>query len=231
MRILATVLARGGSKRVPGKNLRLVGGKPLILRAVEAALEVPEICAILTSTDDPEIAAIAAAAGSLVPWLRPASLATDTATSLDACLHALDWFEEHHGLVDGLMLLQPTAPFRTRDCVLRAVGRFEADRLRPVVGVSPARSHPFWCFRLDDDSLRPFMPDGDLNARSQELPAAYVINGAIYVASPEHLRGRRSFFAADMRPLLMSEHEGFDIDTEDDLKLAQILANDKEQHA
>lgn len=91
MRILALIAARGGSKRLPGKNIRVLGGKPLIVWSIDAARGIPEICDILVSTDDPAIAAVCSEAGAYVPWLRPEGLATDTASSVDVALHALDW--------------------------------------------------------------------------------------------------------------------------------------------
>jgi CMP-N,N'-diacetyllegionaminic acid synthase len=223
LRILAVVLARGGSKRVPGKNLRLLGGKSLIVRSIEVVQGIPEVCAVLTSTDDRQIARIAADAGSLVPWLRPADLASDTASSLDACLHALDWYQQETGSVDGLMLLQPTSPFRTRDSVLRGIELFGRRGAGPIVGVSPARTHPFWCFRIADGMLRPFIADADLHVRSQDLPPAYAINGAFYLARTDKLRHLRSFFCDDMVPLVMTEREGIDIDSEIDLRIAEAM--------
>lgn len=105
MRVLALIPARGQSKRVPGKNKRALGGKPLICWSIDCAQEIEAICDVLVSTDDPEIAAIATAAGASVPWMRPSDLATDTATSVDVALHALDWYERENGIVDGLLLL------------------------------------------------------------------------------------------------------------------------------
>ena len=125
MKILALILARGGSKRLPGKNIRCLGGKPLIVWSIDVTKHIPEICDILVSTDDPAIAAVSKGAGALVPWLRPPELATDTATSVDAALHALDWYEADKGKVDGLLLLQPTSPFRTKETVMRGIAFFK----------------------------------------------------------------------------------------------------------
>ncbi len=125
MRILAVIPARGGSKRLPRKNIRPLGGIPLIFWSINAAKGISEICDILVSTDDPEIAEVTKNTGALVPWLRPRELATDTAQSVDVCLHALEWYEKEKGKVDGLMLLQPTSPFRTRGSILRGIELFD----------------------------------------------------------------------------------------------------------
>ncbi len=222
MRILALITARGGSKRLPGKNVRHLGGRPLIVWSIEVAKGIPEICDILVSTDDPTIADISRTAGALVPWLRPAELATDTATSVDVCLHALDRYEGDNGKVDGLLLLQPTTPFRRRDTVLRGIELFRGHQRRPVFGVSPPASHPMRCFQIEGESMRPFIDEGGLHLRSQDLPPAYVENGVFYLITPEDLRKLRSFSSDFMVPLVVDEpQESIDIDTEWDWKVAE----------
>jgi CMP-N,N'-diacetyllegionaminic acid synthase len=224
VRILALITARGGSKRLPKKNIRALGGRPLIVWSIEVAKGVPEICDILASTDDAEIAAIARGAGALVPWLRPKELATDSTSSVDACLHALEWYEQENGKVDGLLLLQPTSPLRSRDTVRRGIELFRAQQHRPVVGVSVADSHPMWCFRLEEDRMRPFIEGGGLHLRSQDLPAAYVVNGALYLIAPEDLRKGRSFMTDDTLALKIERpEECIDIDTEWDLGMAESV--------
>lgn len=222
MKILALITARGGSKRLPGKNVRLLGGKPLIVWSIDVARHIPEICDILVSTDDPAIAAVSAGAGACVPWLRPEELASDTASSVDVALHALDWYEGEKGAVDGLLLLQPTSPFRSKETMLRGIGLYGSNRGRPVLGVSPAESHPMWCFRVEGDSVRPFIEGPDLQLRSQDLPPAYVVNGAFYLISPESLRKSRSFYSEAMMPLIVDQPlEAIDIDTEYDWQYAE----------
>jgi CMP-N,N'-diacetyllegionaminic acid synthase len=224
LRILALITARGGSKRLPGKNLRLLGGNPLIVWSIDIAKNIPDICDILVSTDAPDIAEISRRAGALVPWLRPAELSTDTASSVDACLHALDWYETERGTVDGLLLLQPTSPFRSRETVLRGIDLFGNSQCRSVLGVSPAQSHPMWCVQIDGTSMRPFVEGGGMNARSQDLPKAYAPNGALYLIDPRELRAQRAFCNDATVPLIIDEpSESIDIDTEWDWGLAEAL--------
>jgi CMP-N,N'-diacetyllegionaminic acid synthase len=224
LRILALITARGGSKRVPRKNLRLLGGRPLIVWSIDVAKNIPEICDILVSTDDPDIAKVSRDSGALVPWLRPAELASDTASSVDACLHALEWYELDRGKVDGLLLLQPTSPFRRRETLARAIDLYTNNQCRAVLGVSPAASHPMWCYRIDGKALRPFIDNGAMDLRSQDLPPAYSLNGALYIIEPEELRRTRSFFTDTAMPLIVDEPtEGLDIDTEWDWKLAGAI--------
>lgn len=222
MNILALIPARGGSRRVPGKNLRQLGGLPLLAWSIRAARGLADVCDILVSTDDAMIAAAAREEGALVPWLRPAALATDTAATVDVCLHALDWYESERATPDGLLLLQPTSPLRRRETVIRGIQLFRERSRRPVVGFSPAASHPLWCFRIDGETVRPFIESQGLTSRSQDLPPAFVVNGAFYLIAPGELRQRRTFYGDDVLPLVMSDPaEAIDIDTEWDLTVAQ----------
>lgn len=222
MRILAIVPARGGSKRLPGKNLRSLGGRPLIVWSIDVGKDLPDICDILVSTDDSAIAGVARKAGALVPWLRPSELATDTASSVDVALHALNWYEGAKGAVDGVLLLQPTSPFRKRETVEQGLELFRQHGRRPVVSVSPASSHPMWCFRVEGQRMRPFIEGSGVDLRSQDLPSAYVINGAFYLASAEDLRQHRSFFSESMTPLVIERaEERLDIDTTWDWMVAE----------
>ena len=223
MRILALITARGGSKRLPGKNIRLLGGKPLVVWPIDVAKDIPEICDILASTDDPAIAIVCKEAGAYVPWLRPAELATDTASSVDVALHALDWYEAENGVVDGLLLLQPTSPFRTQATVRRGIDLFSKHGRQPVLGVSPTHAHPMWTLKMEGKYLVPFIADHGLGMRSQDLPPAYVVSGSFYLISPADLRESRSFSGAKAIPLLIeSPQEALDIDTELDFEMAEL---------
>lgn len=225
MKILALIPARGGSKRLPRKNVRVLGGKPLIVWSIDAASDIPEICDILVSTDDPTIAAVCAGAGALVPWLRPADLATDTASSVDVVLHALDWYESEQGEVHGVLLLQPTSPFRTRETVRQGIELFVKHDRQAVLGISPTHAHPMWALKMEGGHLVPFMQDHVLEARSQDLPPVYVVNGSFYLITPAELREKRTFFGAAAVPLLIeSPQEALDIDTEWDWVVAESVS-------
>ena len=230
MRILALIPARGGSKRLPGKNIKLLGGKPLINWAIEAAQGIPEICEILVSTDAPEIALVAKEAGANVPWLRPEVLSTDQATSVDVALHALNWYESQNGVVDGLLLLQPTSPFRTQVTIKQGIEIFKSHGNRPVVGVSPVHDHPMWTFKMRDGYLAPFLENNGFGIRSQDLEPAFVANGGFYLISPDEIRKSKSFISPESIPLLVdSSEETLDIDTESDFKFAEYLFDQKTQ--
>lgn len=228
MRILALVTARGGSKRLPGKNIRILGAKPLIVWSIDVAKDIPEICEILVSTDDPEIAAVCSEAGAYVPWLRPTELATDTASSVDVAIHALDWYEKEKGAVDGLLLLQPTSPFRTKQTMHRGIELYCRYGQQPVLGVSLTHAHPMWSLKMEGKYLVPFMQEHKLETRSQDLNPAYIVNGSFYLISPKLLRAYKSFVGVKAIPLLIeSPQEALDIDTEWDWSIAYFIANNK----
>jgi CMP-N,N'-diacetyllegionaminic acid synthase len=228
MKILAVIPARGGSKRLPGKNTKLLGKKPLIQWSIETVLGIPEICEVLVSTDSLEIAEIARNAGANVPWLRPDHLATDEASSVEVAMHALDWYESQIQPVDGLLLIQPTSPFRTKTTIEHSLDRFEKNGNTPVISVSRSSEHPMWSLKEEGSFLVPFMENHGLTSRSQDLPTTYFVNGLIYLISPSDIRNRASFFQGKFTPIIVeSVKESLDIDTEWDFKLAQYwLEND-----
>lgn len=225
MKLLALVPARGGSKRIPNKNIRALGDKPLIAWTLDTIRGVSDVADVLVSTDSSAIAEVALAQGALVPWLRPAELATDTATSMAVCMHALDWYESERGPIDGLLLLQPTTPFRTQENIQKGIDLFRENPRHCVVSFSHAESHPMWCYRLEGDKILPFIENTSTQAiRSQDLPPAYVVNGALYLASPTYLRENNSFLGHRTIPLVMEDpRETLDIDTEWDWLLAETL--------
>ncbi|AOS44988.1 CMP-N,N'-diacetyllegionaminic acid synthase [Lacunisphaera limnophila] len=227
MRILALIPARGGSKRLPGKNLKPLGGKPMIAWSIDAAKDIAEVCDILVSTDDSEIAAVSRQAGAMVPWLRPAELATDTATSVDVALHALDWYEASCGPVGGLLLLQPTSPFRTARTIRQGIELFRQRSAEPVLAVAKPHLHPLWALKRDGDYLRRYLAGDGLETRSQDLPEAFFPTGSLYLIAPAVLRATRSFVGARVVPLLIeAPHEALDVDTEWDFKIAQMVAEE-----
>ena len=224
MRILALITARAGSKRLPGKNICLLGNKPLIVWSIDVVKNISEICDILVSTDDQAIAAVGHDAGACVPWLRPSELSTDMASSVDVALHALDWYEAEKGLVDGLLLLQPTSPFRTEANIQRGIELFVKHDGQPIIGVSPTNAHPMWSLKMEGDFLVPFMQEHGIGIRSQDLPPSYVMNGYFYLITPKELRARRSFIGPKTLPLLIkSPQEALDIDTEWNYKVAEFI--------
>lgn len=220
-KILALILARAGSRRLPGKNRKRLGGKPLVVWSIEAARGVPGIVATLVSTDDPAVARISQRQKALVPWLRPRRLASARASSSSAALHALSWYERKFGEVDGILLLQPTSPFRKKASIRRAISLFKKYRPLPVISVLAAGLSKPVFFRQKKELC--VLLGKKIMARSH-APKLFVPNGNLYLCSPKHLRKEKSFFGKRIIPLPMSsEAENLDIDTHDDFSRGQLL--------
>ncbi|WP_157263631.1 acylneuraminate cytidylyltransferase family protein [Azohydromonas aeria] len=228
-RLLAVIPARGGSKRLPGKNVRPLAGRPLIAWSVATARNSGMCECVMVSTDDAQIAAVARQAGAHVPWLRPPELATDTATTSDVLRHALAWYEAEHGRIEAVLLLQPTSPLRRTDSVREAVAMYlmqPPGQRHCVVSVSPAAPHPAWCFRLTAQGMEPFLGWDALSRRSQDLPPAYALNGSIYVIPADTVRSGEPVIGPGAKAFAMSApYESVDIDTEADWRLAESLVS------
>jgi len=230
--VLALIPARGGSKRIPGKNIRLLGSLPLIAHTIRCARAAGCFSRILVSTDDPTIAEVARVHGGNVPWLRSALNATDASTTIDTILEVIDHMEANGApMPDALMLLQPTSPFRSVENIHRAVALYRETNGESVVSVSPATSHPWWCKRIaDNGELLPFLSGIDDGLRSQDLPPAYTLNGSIYLCGITNLRARRSLYSAHTRALVIdSPEEALDIDTPFDWLIAEAICRSREE--
>lgn len=221
----AVICARGGSKGLPGKNVRPLGGRPMIAWSVKAARESALIDRILVSTDDPEIAQAARDAGADVPFLRPAELATDTANLVDAIIHALDVSADRS---DYVVLLQATSPLRIAadiDGCLRLCHERDAQAAATVC--EPDKS-PYWMFHLDDDgTCRLVIPRDEIGTARQDLPQVWAPNGAVYVARADWLRRERTFWRQGVTlGYVMPRERSVDIDTLLDFRMAEILMQD-----
>jgi CMP-N-acetylneuraminic acid synthetase len=224
MKILAIIPARAGSKRLPNKNKLLLGGKPLIVWSIDSAKKIDSICAILVSTDDPEIAQISTIHGAMVPWLRPAEYATDESHVVDTLIHATDWYENSFGKVDGILLLQPTSPLRRKETIKAALQSFkEGGCSGSVVSLSKIKTHPDWCFQLKNGgTLKPFSKNDGFTKRAQDLETVYGLNGLIYVMNPQELRVTKKIIGENTKGIVTQGFfEALDIDTQDDFDLAE----------
>lgn len=219
MKLLTIIPARGGSKRLPMKNIRQLGGKPLIQWTIDVAKKAKYISEILVSTDDEAIAEISKSNGLLVPWLRPSFLATDSSTSVEVVLHALDWYESNYGLVDGVLLLQATSPFRTVKTIEDGIKLFLNDLNAQIIGVSE-------CDKPKDSFI--ISAGGYLVTNKNLISPSYEINGSFYLSSPSNLRKIHSFIGKNTTPLIIrSRKESLDIDTLEDFNMAEYLLLDE----
>lgn len=185
MEILGIIPARGGSKGVPGKNSKLLGGKPLLEYSYQTALQSNCLSEIILSTDDEKIAELGGKIGITVPFLRPAHLATDSAPTLLSLIHALEYFKSQGREFDAICLLQPTTPFRPPNLIGQAIAKFIQSGADSLVTVLPVPDHlnPHWVFEPDtQDFLKISTGESQLIPRRQELPKAYFRDGSIYLS-------------------------------------------------
>lgn len=223
-KILAVIPARGGSKGLPGKNIRQFAGKPLIAWSIEAAKGSRYVDEVIISTDSQEIAKVAASWGGHVPFMRPSELATDDAKGLDVILHAIDWARSLPALYSLALVLQPTSPLRTSQDIDNAVELFFAKNAKSVVSVCEAEHHPWWTNILPEDgSMKDFLQAEISNTNRQSLPTYYRLNGAIYLVDINFIEQTRSFIADGTFAYPMPQERSVDIDNLLDFRLAELL--------
>lgn len=225
MNILGIVPARAGSKRLPGKNIRPLGGLPLTAWTFEAARQSGALTRICLSTDDEALRELARHHGVDAPFLRPAELASDNAGSIDVVLHAIAHYASRGESFDAVVLLQPTSPFRTADTIRRAVELFRRNECaRDVIGVSRTEQPPEWTFRERGGLLEPLVSWEAFTQRSQDLQPSWRVNGCVYVNAVERLLRLRRFIHDRCAPLpIDNAHEALDIDTQADWDQAEAL--------
>lgn len=225
MRILAVIPARGGSKRLVGKNIKPLLGKPLLGWSIEFAQKSQLFAEIYVSTDCDQIAKIAAGFGADPLRLRPPALATDTATSLDVVIDALDWYAQKREVFDCVALIQPTTPVRLVERWAAAIDYVKKSDCDAVIGVRNAVDHPYLIYAKGDDHfLKAYCNPGTVSTRAQDLPDAYCINGALYLAKVHELRRSLSFCPPRTRPVICDlEVENIDIDTQEDWCAAEKI--------
>jgi CMP-N,N'-diacetyllegionaminic acid synthase len=221
--VYGLITARGGSKGIPGKNIKPLAGKPLIAYTIEAALRSRKLARTLFSTDDEGIAAVARKHGAEVPFIRPSDLAGDDSSHISVVEHALHWLEKHENVrPDYLMLLQPTCPFRTTADIDAACDLAEARKPRAVVSVTESHSHPYLAKSIAaDGTLKNFMSHDLKYERRQDLPRAYSLNGAIYLNRRESLLEERVFVPPGTLPYVMPRERSMDIDSLWDWQVAE----------
>jgi N-acylneuraminate cytidylyltransferase len=214
--------ARGGSKGVPGKNIKLLNGKPLIQYTIEAAKKVFPVETICVSTDNPEIALVAESLGLTVPFIRPQELATDTAGTYEVLLHAIKQYESYGFYADVLILLQATSPFRTAEQIIDGIEMFD-DTCEMVVSVKETKANPYYVLKEENEEgwLVPSKKSNFL--RRQDCPKVYELNGAIYIINIEALKQKSISEFTNIKKYVMDEVSSHDIDTMWDWNIAEII--------
>lgn len=220
--ILAVIPARGGSKGIPRKNLRTLAGKPLVMYTIEAAKKSQWVSRVLVSTDDEEIKSISVTAGAEVPYLRPAELATDDVHAIEVVLHALSWLREKESYIpEVVVMLLPTSPLRRADAIDEAIKRFFMLKVPSVVSVVRCAQRLVQIRYIRGGALVPVMDLPNPNIQRQDCEPIFAVNGAIYVASPATIETFRTFHVPRAIAFEMESRHSLDIDTVDDLELAE----------
>jgi N-acylneuraminate cytidylyltransferase len=218
-RLLAVIPARGGSKGVPGKNVRLLAGKPLIGWTIEQAAQSRYIDRVIVSSEDEEICQVAKESGAEVPFVRPLALATDTATGVDVLCHAV---ENAGADYDYVVLLQPTSPLRESTDIDEAIELCIEKAVTSVVSVAEATKSPYWMYQMKvGGGLIPFVEDAATNR--QQLPQSYALNGAVYVLEVPTLLANRKILDEQTVGYVMPAERSYDIDSETDFLICEFL--------
>ncbi|EGK13932.1 cytidylyltransferase domain-containing protein [Psychrobacter sanguinis] len=220
----AIIPARGGSKRLPGKNTKLLGDKPLIAWTIEAAIESNVFDHVFVSTDSQEIADISKQYGAEVPFLRPEELASDTATTNDVITHLVDWFESEFNQTTSLIaVLQPTSPFRNANHIIEAIEEMNDKSAKAIISVCQLE-HPIqFCNQLGSDGSMADFINLENMKRTQDLKPTYRLNGALYIFDRDYVGRMQDLYSEGTYAYIMSSLVSIDIDTQEDFDLAEYL--------
>jgi N-acylneuraminate cytidylyltransferase len=222
MSLLAVIPARGGSKGIPRKNIKYLAGKPLIAWTIEAAKNSTCIDRIIVSTEDEEIASLARSYDADVPFVRPMELAADDAPGIDPVLHAIQQLPDY----DWVLLLQPTSPLRTARHIDGIWNFCQRQGSTSAASVCEVTEHPYWTYKKDSRSrLQPFVTDKPDIDRRQNLPPAYVLNGALYLAKTDWLCNQGNFIGAETLGYVMAPECSVDLDSLHDWRWVEFLIN------
>ncbi|MCK5039247.1 MAG: acylneuraminate cytidylyltransferase family protein [Thermoplasmata archaeon] len=226
--VLAIIPARGGSKSIPGKNIKDLGGKPLISYTIQEALGSKYIDRVIVSTDDQNIANVANEYGAETPFIRPKNIAEDTSTSLSVILHTLKFLiEKHNYSPDIVVFLQPTSPFRTSLHIDSGIEKIlDCDA---VIGVAEVKHHPYFMMQQEDGLLSPFLDLTNRSLRRQDVPPLYYINASLFITKIDYYNNLKEtdpvcpIFAGEVKGVFMDEISSIDINDDHDLLIAECI--------
>lgn len=232
MRILALIPARGGSKGVPGKNIKLLGGKPLLAYTSEIALQSRYFTEVVVSTEDTQIMEVSKSLGIQVPFIRPMELAQDDTPTIDVIIQALRWYEKQNSFFDAVCLLQVTSPFRTLDFLNKGIEKFVESGCDSLVSVQrvPHEYNPHWTFEVNaEGNLKIAIGEAEIISRRQELPQAYHRDGSIYITKTEVLLKEHSLYGKSTAFIESEPDFHINIDTMEDWEKAEAMIQKKLQ--
>lgn len=224
MKILGLIPARGGSKGVPKKNIKLLNGKPLLQYTLEVAMNSQRLDKVIVSSDDDEIINVSKALGAEIPFIRPAFLADDASSTLSVVQHAIRFFKEKGENYDAVCLLQVTNPFRNVLFLDNAIDKFKEEEPDSLFSVSriPHAYNPHWAFlKNDEGDLKIATGEKEIITRRQDLPVSYFRNGSIYITKADVILNDNSLYGEKISFVESSEETAINIDTIEDWKKAE----------
>jgi len=228
MKAIACIFARGGSKGLPGKNIRSLAGKPLIAWSIEHAKSVNRISRVLVSTDSEEIAQVSREYGAEVPFMRPEELASDTSPEWLSWKHLLNYLKEADGeLPDVLISVPTTAPLRHPKDIDKCLDEFEKNQSDAVVTISDAHRNPYFNMvtARQDGTVSIVNSTASISDRRQDAPVVYDMTTVAYAVSPSFVLSSESIFDGRVRAVHIPVHRAIDIDTLLDFEIAEFLMN------
>ncbi len=227
MKTLFLITARGGSKGILRKNIKQLGGKPLIAYSIDIARKFVSDEFICVSTDSDEIINVVENYGLKVPFKRPDELAKDVSGSYEVILHAFNWYKNNGITFKSIVLLQPTSPFRTKKNVEDALDLFSSNDLDMVVSVLKSKANPYYNLFEEDENGYLAKSKKSNYTRRQDCPDVYEYNGAVYVFNVDSLNEKNINQFAKVKKIVMAEEESLDIDTPLDWEIAELLISKK----
>jgi pseudaminic acid cytidylyltransferase len=220
---LAVIPARGGSKRIPRKNIKLLHGKPMIAYTIEAALQSGVFEKVIVSTDDAEIAEISREFGAEVPFVREATLADDHTPASLVTLDALEKLDANGSIYTYVSQLMPNCPLRTAEDIQKSFEQLQQTKADTQLSVNRfGWLNPWWAFKMESQNLSPLFPEA-FKTRSQDLATLYALTGALWWAKTDVLRREKTFHTATRTGFELSWQHALDIDDDDDWQMAEVL--------
>lgn len=226
---IAVIPARGGSKQIPKKNLRKIGGKPLVSWTISQALSCPKINLVHVSTDDEEIAELARELGADVPYLRPPDLSGDNAPTEDAMAYAVNWYAKHDRSFENTILLQPTSPLRLEHSITKAIETFETQNCNSLVSV--VQTHSFFWLNAKDPEPSYDYRNRPMRQNIKTHEKRYRENGSIYITKTAAFLENQCRIVEPVCLNMMQDIEGFEIDSELDLSFVDHILRSEENNA
>jgi len=223
-KILAIIPARGGSKGIPRKNIKILAGEPLIAWTIEEAKKSKYIDRLILSSEDDEIIRVAKEWGCEVPFKRPIELAQDDTPGIEPVIHAINTLKEKY---DYVCLLQPTSPLRKVEHIDGCIEKCINSNADSCVSVTEVDKHPYWMYEIDtEEKLKPLFLEKNVTRR-QDLPKVYALNGAVYIAKTEWISETKSFISDQTVGFSMEKLLSLDIDDEIDFKICDYLLKER----